>query len=432
MPPTPRSASGPAEFRFSRMERLLRGHPVRTVSVDGVAAEFVTDPALVRRVLVKDDKHYGKGELFQKARILSRAGLLAQDDALHRHYRRLAHPYLRTAAVTGHVPVMEEIARDTVASWRPGQPVDIQAQMCRAASGIALSTLLGTLPRETSNMLGEHLAALSWEMIRKPLYGNAARSQQPTRRLAGAFTAFRSLLASCVAGRLNSPDTAAGYLSALLTDTGRDGTPALSADQICDEAVMMLTAATVTTASVMSWALYMLAEDPLVEEKVLKDLAQTAGGGAGGGVRSGHGQGPPGYALRFLMEVLRLYPPVWITCRKTLSGVTLGEHAFPAGTHVMFSSYLLHRDPGRYRDPHRFDPDRWLSVRPTAQDASYIPFGAGARGCVGEAFAWRELEILLGAVAREWRLTVRPGSRVRAAAHTTLHPQRLLMVPQPR
>ncbi|WP_307167912.1 cytochrome P450 [Streptomyces rishiriensis] len=416
------------------MERLLRGHPLRTVSVDGVSAEFVTDAALVRRILVKDGKHYGKGELFQKARILSRAGLLAQDDTLHRHYRRLAHPYLRTAAVAGHAPLMEEIARDTAASWRPGQPVDVQAAMCRAASAIALNTLFGALARETSDVLGAHLAALSWEMIRKPLYGRAARSPQPSRRLAKAFTAFRTLLASCVAGRLGSPAAAADHLSALLADTGPDGAAALSADQICDEAVMMLTAATVTTASVMSWALHLLAEDPLIEEKVLKDLARTTAGGEGADAagRSGHGHGPPGYALRFLMEVLRLYPPVWITCRTALSEVTLGEHALPAGTHVMFSSYLLHRDPGRYRDPHRLDPDRWLTLRPNAQDASYLPFGAGARGCVGEAFAWKELEILLGAVAREWRLTLPPGSRVRAAAHTTLHPQRLLMIPQPR
>ncbi|MFG2282297.1 cytochrome P450 [Streptomyces asoensis] len=437
MAPTPRDAGGPAPFRFSRMERDLRGHRLRTVSVDGMPAEFVTDPALVRRILVKDGKHYGKGELFQKARILSRAGLLAPDDTLHRHYRRLAHPYLRTTAVAGHTPLMRDIARSTVAPWRPGRPLDIQAEMCRAASGIALSTLFGTLPEETSGTLGAHLAALSWEMIRKPLYGAAARSPQPARRLARAFTDFRALLAP-LAGRRDPAHPTAGYLSALLTDTGPDGTTALDAGQICDEAVMMLTAATVTTASVMSWALHLLAQDPLVEEKVLKDLAHTqstdpdTGTGPAAGARPGHGHGPPGYALRFLMEVLRLYPPVWITCRKTLTPVTLGEHTLPADTHVMFSSYLLHRDPDRYPDPHRLDPDRWLTLRPSAQDASYIPFGAGARGCVGETFAWKELEILLGAVAREWRLSTGPGSRVRAAPHTTLHPRRLLMTPEPR
>ncbi|WP_234441849.1 cytochrome P450, partial [Streptomyces sp. WM6386] len=197
----------------------------------------------------------------------------------------------------------------------------------------------------------------------------------------------------------------------------RNDSSALSTGEICDEAVMMLIAATVTTASVMSWALYVLAEHPQTEENVLKDLARTAV--ACPGAPSGHGHGPPGYTLRFLAEVLRLYPPVWITCRKALSNITLGERTFPAGTHVMFSSYLLHRDPDRYPDPHRFDPDRWLTTAPTAQDASYIPFGAGARGCVGEPFAWKELETLLGAVTREWQLTVPPGTRIRPAANTT-------------
>lgn len=187
MPTPPRSANGPVEFQFSRMERLLRGHPVRTVSVDGVPAEFVGDPALVRRVLVKDGKHYGKGELFQKARVLSRAGLLAEDDSQHRHYRRLAHPYLRTAAVAGHAPVMAGVARDTAAAWRPGQEVDVQAAMCRAASDIALRTLFAGLPHEVSGELGERLAVLSWEMISKPLHGRAAlraQRQTPSRRLA--------------------------------------------------------------------------------------------------------------------------------------------------------------------------------------------------------------------------------------------------------
>jgi pentalenene oxygenase len=429
MPTPPRSANGPVEFQFSRMERLLRGHPVRTVSVDGVPAEFVGDPALVRRVLVKDGKHYGKGELFQKARVLSRAGLLAEDDSQHRHYRRLAHPYLRTAAVAGHAPVMAGVARDTAAAWRPGQEVDVQAAMCRAASDIALRTLFAGLPHEVSDELGERLAVLSWEMISKPLHGRAAlraQRQTPSRRLATAFADVRAL----IAGQLDSPDATTGYLSALLSDTAKDGAPALSADEVCGEAVMMLTAATVTTVSVMSWALYVLAEHPLIEEKVLKDVARTAA--AGHRAPAGHGHGPPGYTLRFLMEVLRLYPPVWITCRKALVDVTLGDRALPAGTHVMFSSYLLHRDPDRYPDPHRFDPDRWLRTAPSAQDASYIPFGAGARGCVGEAFAWRELEILLGTLVREWRLTVPPGGRVRAAADTTLHPRRLVMVPEPR
>jgi pentalenene oxygenase len=427
MPPTPRDTDRPEELRFSRMERLLGGDPISTVTVDGTRARFVTDPALVRRILVTDARHYGKSELLQKARVLSKSGLLAPDDARHRHYRRLAHPHLRAAAVTAHTPLMQDIARATAASWHPGQPLDIQAAMCRAAGRIALHTLLGATDEATSALLTERLAALSREMTTKPLYGKAARAERPARRLQQAFTGLRTPLARCITARLDAPHPTTHHLSALLTDAGPAAGSALDGEEVCDEAVMMLTAATVTTASVMSWALYTLARHPLVEEKVLKDLAPPADPPA---TRPGHG--PPGYTLRFLMEVLRLHPPVWITSRRTLTPVTLGEHTLPAGTDVVFSSYLLHRHPAHYRDPHRFDPDRWLTTRPRPQDAAYLPFGTGARGCVGETFAWQELHVLLAAVAQEWRLTLQPGTRPRAAAHTTLHPHRLLMIPQPR
>lgn len=411
----------PEAFQFSRLERLLRGHAIRTVTVDGVRAEFVADPALVHRILVKDAKRYGKGELFRKARNLSRVGLLADDDAVHRHYRRLAHPQLRPAAVAGHAPLMRDIAREAVASWRPGQAVDVQTEMCGIASAIALRTLLpGLAPAQVSG-LTERLSALSWELIRKPLYGRAAARAsrpRPAERLARVRADFRTPLAAALADRSRPAGAGPDYVSALAAHPDQDGAAALTADQICDEAVMLLTAATVTTASVLSWALHVLSEEPLVEEKVLKDLAQEGDGNH--------------YTPRFLTEVMRLHPPVWISCRRALTDVELGGTPYPAGTHILFSSYLLHRNPDSHPDPHRFDPDRWLTHRPAPGEASYIPFGVGAKGCIGESFAWRELEAVLAAVVQEWQLTPEPGHRVRTAAETALHPRRLRLIPHPR
>lgn len=417
------------EFLFSRMESLLRGRAVRHLTVDGVPAVFVRDPVLARTVLVGESRNYGKGELFRKARTLSRVGMLSEDEAVHRHYRRLASPYLRSTKVEDYVPLMRRIVRGTVTAWKAGEAVDVQEQMCRITCAIAVETLITGLPRATTVELGERLSRLAWEMIRKPLYGKAAARTAGTAaagRLAAARREFRDLLAQCVDGLLASPGKSAGYLSTLLTDADEQGNPLLTPEEVCEEAVMVLTAATVTTASVMSWALHTLDRHPAVEEPLLKDLARRRA------EDGGHDHGPPGYTLRFLMEVLRLYPPVWISCRKTLTDVVLGEHPLPAGTNLVFSSYLLHRDPGHYPDPHRFHPDRWLTVRPSTIDASYIPFGIGSKGCIGEMFAWEQLEVILDELTREWKLTTVPGLRVRTAPETTLHPRRLLMIAHPR
>lgn len=416
-------------FQFSRMESLLRGRALRRLTVDGVDAVFVRDPVLVRTILVGESKNYGKGELFRKARNLSRVGMLSEDETMHRHYRRLANPYMRSSKVEEYVPVMRDVVRDFTSSWRAGESVDIQSEMCRITCAVVVETLMTGLPPETTKALSERLSRLAWEMIRKPLHGKAAaRAARPGAawRLSRARAEFRELLTACIADLLDSPESTAGYLSALLADSDDEGNRLLTAEGACEEAVMMLTAATVTTASVMSWALYVLSTDPSVEELLLKDLARRRSGSAG------HDQGASSYTLRFLMEVLRLYPPVWISCRKALSDVELGGHPLPAGTNLVFSSYLLHRDPERYPNPNRFDPDRWLSLRLGQADASYIPFGIGSKGCIGEPFAWQQLEVILDVVTQEWKLSTEPGHRVRTAPETTLHPRRLLMTPQPR
>jgi pentalenene oxygenase len=413
------------------MEEILGGRPVRMVTVDGVNAIFVNDSTLVRAILVKDNRNYVRGDLFQKGRNLSRAGLLVEDESTHRHYRRLANPFLRAAKIDEYVPAMRGIAHDVVAAWRAGQAVNIQTEMCWIAGAIALGALFPSPLPEQSAALSDRLAVLSWETIRKPLYGKAASPAQgpgpSSAQLAQAREDVRELLLSYIAEQLRSPDSTAGYLSALLSDSDGKGERVLTVDQVCDEAVMMLIAATVTTASVMSWALYVLSEEPLIEEKLVEDLAKPGNGYAAGGIERSN------YTFRFLMEVLRLYPPVWVSCRKARSNVTIDDYPVPEGVNVIFSSYLLHRDPDRYPDPNRFDPDRWLSVRPGIADGTlYIPFGIGPKGCIGEPFAWQELEVILGTVMQQWRLSTEPGSRVHAAAETTLHPDELLMIPQSR
>ncbi|MFI6350270.1 cytochrome P450 [Streptomyces sp. NPDC050560] len=415
-------------FQFSRMESLLRGHRLRRLTVDGVDAVFVRDPVLVRRILVSESKNYGKGELFRKARNLSRVGMLSEDETMHRHYRRLVNPYLRSSKVGDYLPTMRHIVRDMVSSWRPGDTVDVQSEMCRIACAIAVGTLIVGLPADTTKELGERLARLAGEMIRKPLYGKAAhRTARPgaPNRLSRARKEFRDLLRECIADPPEAPAWTNGYLSTLLTDSDEQGNRVLTPDEVCEEAVMMLTSATVTTASVMSWALHVLSRNPLAEERLLKDLTERRGGGATHDHTSS-------YTVRFLMEIMRLYPPVWISCRKTLAEVELGDQAIPAGTNVVFSSYLLHRDNQSYPNPHQFDPDRWLSVQLGKIEAAYIPFGIGSKGCIGEPFAWLELEVILDVVTQEWKLNSVPDRQFRTAPETTLHPRRLHLVSQPR
>ena len=139
------------------------------------------------------------------------------------------------------------------------------------------------------------------------------------------------------------------------------------------------------------------------------------------------------YLRRVVTETLRLYPPAWILSRRAGAEVTLGGRVLPAGATLLFSPYVVHRDPASYPDPERFDPDRWSPER--AKDIprpAFIPFGAGARQCLGEGFAWVEASVVLATILRRWRVRPVAGQTIRKVALATLVPSRLDLIVERR
>jgi cytochrome P450 len=82
-------------------------------------------------------------------------------------------------------------------------------------------------------------------------------------------------------------------------------------------------------------------------------------------------------------------------------------YEIPAGTRVVYSIYLTHRQPEYWPDPERFDPERFTVEQSRARPPfTYIPFGGGPRNCLGAAFAHLEAKVILARMLQqfEWRL----------------------------
>jgi cytochrome P450 len=110
---------------------------------------------------------------------------------------------------------------------------------------------------------------------------------------------------------------------------------------------------------------------------------------------------------------MRLYPPAWIIGRRALQDYTLGDYLVPARSIVVFSPYVMHRDPRFYQEPERFDPGRWTKeFRASLPPFAYFPFGGGSRRCIGESFAWMELVLVASTIAQRWRFRLVPGHPV--------------------
>jgi cytochrome P450 len=125
-----------------------------------------------------------------------------------------------------------------------------------------------------------------------------------------------------------------------------------------------------------------------------------------------------------MAESLRLYPPAWAMGRYARNDFSLGDYFLPARTTVLISQFITHRDPRFFPDPLRFDPERFTADGKAQRTKfTYLPFGAGARQCIGESFAWMEGVLILATLAQKWKLRLIPGHRVEPQPLITLRPK---------
>ncbi|MEX0730477.1 MAG: cytochrome P450 [Aquisalimonadaceae bacterium] len=115
---------------------------------------------------------------------------------------------------------------------------------------------------------------------------------------------------------------------------------------------------------------------------------------------------PAGSVLeRVFSEAIRLMPPLWLVDRKTTEDVQLRNHVAPAGTNVITSPYVTHRDARFWRNPETFDPDRFLDEH--AKDRpkyAYFPFGGGRMRCIGVGLAQLQMKAIAKHVLGRCRL----------------------------
>lgn len=82
-------------------------------------------------------------------------------------------------------------------------------------------------------------------------------------------------------------------------------------------------------------------------------------------------------------------------------GVTVSGQFIPAETTIGMSSILQQNDPTIYKDPAKFEPERW--IRDKIPELYFVPFGKGSRGCQGMNLAWAELYLMYANLWRRYR-----------------------------
>ncbi len=210
-----------------------------------------------------------------------------------------------------------------------------------------------------------------------------------------------------------------------------DGNP-ISDEQLRDEVMTLFLAGHETTAIALSWACYLIAQNPDIETKLAAELQAVLG------ERAPTPEDLPRlrYTEMVLKEAMRLYPAVWGIGRRAVEECELGGYRVPAGSNIFILQWRTQRDPRFFPDPERFDPERWRDdpVRSgKIPRFAYFPFGGGPRVCVGAAFAMMEATLLLAMIQQKYHLEVVPGHPIEIFASVTLRPKHgIRVIPQRR
>jgi cytochrome P450 len=130
------------------------------------------------------------------------------------------------------------------------------------------------------------------------------------------------------------------------------------------------------------------------------------------------------YTEKVVKEALRLYPPAWIMSREALRDSVVGGYRVPAGTQLLISQWVMHRDPRFFDDPEEFRPDRWTDeLTKRLPRYAYFPFGGGARICIGSSFAMMQTMLVLATVAQKFQMKPVAGNQTLPNPSLTLRPQ---------
>jgi cytochrome P450 len=370
---------------------------VACMRILGETAYLVTEPELVREVLVVHGRTLKKGRGLEQASRLLGTGLLTSEGDEHRRQRKLLQPAFHAERVLAYASEMAAAAERV--SWPDGAQVDLAIELGALTLEIVGRTLFGVdltgSAADVRDALTDFLGAFG--QVAGP-GGNVILLLRPglRRRLAAAQQQLDHLVYGIIASRRRAPGD---DLVSMLLPTGMGDT------ELRDQALTFVLAGHETTANLLTWACWLL------DDAASNRLAAEADAAASA---TSYEDRP--FARAVVAEAMRLYPPAYAIGRRATADFQLDGWTIPSGALVMTSQWVTSRDQRWWgSDAAQFRPQRWLdaagsfdAAAPGHPRMAYHPFGAGSRICIGEDFAWLEATLVLSSLTRRYRIAAAP------------------------
>lgn len=391
---------------------------------------FVNQPELVDRVLAREADKFPKSiAMGSMLEFLMGTGVFVSNGELWRKQRRMLDPAFNQARIQDVFPLMRLATEEAAARFRAhpdGTVLAIDEETTHVTADIIFRTIYSRpLTADESHRIFRAFGRFQelayaqgvWQMAGVPNW------LSPGRIFAARHArVIRGLLERSVQDRIdeqasrNPPerkDILASLLKAVDPVTGEKFTRKDLVDQIS----VLFLAGHETSASVLAWALYLIAMRPDIQDRLHAESIAA------------FGDRPPEFgdmrrlrlARDVFRETLRLYPPVSFMSRDATEQTRMRDKEINPGEMIFVSPWLIQRHTKLWDRPDAFDPDRFSDpASKDSQRSAYIPFSAGPRVCLGASFAMQEGILILAYLTRHFRFEVVEGHTPKPIARLTL------------
>ncbi|RMD49364.1 MAG: cytochrome P450 [Candidatus Thermofonsia bacterium] len=397
--------------------------PAFQITLPGFKPAVMVGPESNRQIMVSQREHFHWRSPTDPVTKLLRHGILVEDGESHAARRAEMEPVMQKRHVLPHIPAMQAYTDRVLDSWEDGSVQDMLVEMRRAALLIFMGTLLKVdFSADLERMWQPILRTIKyispglwiiWPNMPRPGFKRALAEMDD---YLFEIIKERRLEIERLKGTTQSPNLLTSPSQDLLTHLV--SLPHMSDDLIRDQILTMLIAGHDTSTALLAWALYLMGEHPDTMLQAVREVDRVVGRDD---LREAHMNQLP-YLDSLIKETLRLYPPIHVSNRLTAVDTQIDGYEIKAGTRVMASIYLSHRDGRYWHEPDKFQPERFTKGAKKPPPFTYVPFGGGPRNCIGAAFAQIEAKVVLARILQRFKLTLLPGQKIRPYMGATLEP----------
>ena len=432
-------------FRCFADSRAMARNPVEILSrynetfgdtfwirIGGLKEAMVTiDPAVIQHVLKTNAENYHKSEIQIKrmGHFLGK-GLLTTHGEPWRTQRRLIQKGFDRKQLDALSSIMQESLAESLRDFdrqvRSG-PVDIYTHLMKITFAMVARSLFGARLKDEDIDLVSHTICTVQEFIVRqtlqPYLNPWFAVSGELRKHEDMRTRADAVLLEYIRKRRNEApghDLPRNDLLQTLMDARYSDGSSMPDELILSESMQLLVAGHETSSNALSWLLYLLSSRPDCLEKVRHEFDSVLG------------EAPVNYSdvpkfefvTQVICEALRLYPPFWMVDRMAIADDRVGDVSIPRGSMVIVYVYGAHHAPRYWRNPESFNTERFTKENDKVRTPfTYLPFGAGPRGCIGGNYAMLQILMILSGLLRRYDFQLAPGQMIEARPMVILRPK---------